>query len=237
MRTDKKTDNGRICCLIPAFNESRTISGVIETAKQHIRDIFVVDDGSDDATSAFAEKAGASVIRHDRNLGKGMALRTGFAHVLEQGFGAVITLDADGQHDASEISHFVSSFKQNAGDIIIGSRLRNKELIPLYRYIPNQIGIFFISWAAGCRIEDTQSGFRLYKKEVLENVTLETDGFETETEVLIKAAKKGFRIHTIPVSAIYHSDYKTYFRPVRDFYRISILVLKLMFFGNRKLLI
>lgn len=237
MRTDKKTDKGRICCLIPAFNESRTISGVIETAKQHVRDIFVVDDGSVDATSELAEKAGACVIRHDRNLGKGMALRTGFARVLEQGFGAVITLDADGQHNTSEINNFISVYEVNAGDIIIGARLRDKDLIPLYRYIPNQIGIFFISRAAGCRIEDTQSGFRLYKKEVLEKVSLKTDGFETETEVLIKAAKKGFRIHTIPVSAIYQSDYKTYFRPVRDFYRISILVLKLMFWGNRKSLI
>ncbi len=237
MKTEAKTTEKSICCLIPAFNEARTISGVVENAKTFVRNILVVDDGSSDATSERAEKAGAFVIRHTGNLGKGKALRTGFAHALEQGYQAVITLDADGQHDTSEISHFLSAYEQDAGDIVIGSRLRNKDLIPRYRYIPNQIGIFFISWAAGCRIEDTQSGFRLYKREVLEKIQLETSGFETETEVLIKAAKKGFRIHTIPVSAIYQSDYKTYFRPVRDFYRISILVLKLMFSGGRKLLI
>ncbi|MEW6108242.1 MAG: glycosyltransferase family 2 protein [Nitrospirota bacterium] len=201
---------------------------ISETRKQ-ISDIIVVDDGSGDSTSRLAEEAGAYVLRHKTNMGKGMALRTGFAHALEKGFDAVLTLDADGQHDPSEIKKFFREFINNSGDIIIGTRLRDKAAVPLYRYIPNRIGVFFISWAAGCRIDDTQSGFRLYRKEVLESISLHTKGFETETEVLIKAGKMGFRIRNIPVSAIYHSDYKTNFRPVRDFYRISILFLKLTF--------
>jgi glycosyltransferase involved in cell wall biosynthesis len=221
-----------ICCVIPAFNEARKIASVINGVREHIKDIIVVDDGSGDNTAELAEEAGAFVLRHDLNRGKGMALRTGFSHAAKRGYHAVLTLDADGQHDPSEIRKFLSAFQDNSGDVIIGSRLWDKSAIPRYRYIPNQIGIFCISKAAGCRIEDTQSGFRLYRKEVLETISLATTGFETETEILIKAGKKGFRIHHLPVSAIYQSDYTTNFRPVRDFYRISILVLKLAFLGE-----
>jgi glycosyltransferase involved in cell wall biosynthesis len=220
----------KLCCLIPAFNEEKRISVVIRGAREVINDVIVVDDGSQDATAAEAEKAGALVIRHERNAGKGAALRTGFGHALKKGYRAVMTLDGDGQHAPSEIGKFLSALEAGAGDIIIGTRLWDRTAIPRYRYIPNRIGIFCISKAAGCRIDDTQSGFRLYKREVLEKVQLETTGFETETEVLIKAGKAGYKIHCLPVPAIYHEDYKTNFRPVRDFYRISILVLKLTIF-------
>ncbi len=222
-----------ICCLIPAFNEEKRIAEVVRGVREHIADVIVVDDGSNDATVERAEGSGAVVIRHGFNRGKGMALRTGFNHVLGQSYSAVITLDGDGQHAPEEIATFLSAFDADAGDIIIGSRLWDRAAIPRYRYIPNQIGIFCISKAAGCRIADTQSGFRLYRREVLERIVLGTTGFETETEALIRAGKAGFRIHSVPVSAIYHRDYKTNFRPVRDFYRISILFLKLTIFGGK----
>ncbi len=216
-----------ICCLIPAFNEEKRIADVVRGVREHIADIIVVDDGSADATALRAEGSGAVVIRHGFNQGKGMALRTGFSHALRQKYAAVLTLDGDGQHAPEEIAALLAAYDADAGDVIIGARLWDKTAIPRYRYIPNQIGIFCISRAAGCKIDDTQSGFRLYRREVLEGIALETSGFETETEALIKAGKAGFRIHAVPVSAIYHRDYKTNFRPVRDFYRISILVLKL----------
>jgi len=222
-----------LCCLIPAFNEEKRIADVVRGVREHIPDIIVVDDGSRDATASHAERSGAVVIRHDANKGKGMALRTGFSHALSRDYAAVLTLDGDGQHATDEIAKFVSAFETDSGDIIIGARLWDRAAIPRYRYIPNQIGIYCISKAAGCRIDDTQSGFRLYRREVLEKITLATTGFETETEVLIRAGKAGFRIHSLPVSAIYHSDYKTNFRPIRDFYRISILFLKLTIFGGR----
>jgi glycosyltransferase involved in cell wall biosynthesis len=222
-----------LCCLIPAYNEEKRIAQVVRSVREHIPDVIVVDDGSHDATASHAERSGAVVIRHDANKGKGMALRTGFGHALSRNFAAVLTLDGDGQHAPDEITKFLSAFETDSGDIIIGARLWDRAAIPRYRYIPNQIGIYCISKAAGCRIDDTQSGFRLYRREVLEKITLATTGFETETEVLIRAGKAGFRIHSLPVSAIYHSDYKTNFRPIRDFYRISILFLKLTFFGGR----
>lgn len=218
-----------VCCLIPAHNEAGCIAAVVRSARSHLDAVIVVDDGSDDATAGEAKKAGAEVIRHDANLGKGAALRTGFSHMLDRGFEAVLTIDGDGQHDAGMIPTFLEAFESASSDITIGTRLWNREAIPRYRYIPNRIGVSLISRAAGCRIDDTQSGFRLYRREVLEAVRLSTSGFETETEVLIKAARRGFRISGIPVPVIYQSDYRTHFRPVRDFYRISILVLKLSF--------
>jgi len=224
----------KFCCIIPAYNEEKRIGEVIAGVREAIPDVIVIDDGSQDATAALAEKTGAYVIRHGQNRGKGMALRTGISHALNQGYDAVMTVDGDGQHAPAEIPKFLAAFASDKGDIIIGTRLWDKTAIPLYRYIPNQIGIFCISRAAGCRIDDTQSGYRLYKMEVLESVQLETTGFETETEVLIKAGKAGFRIYSMPVSAIYHSDYTTNFRPIRDFYRISILFLKLTIFGGAK---
>jgi len=226
--------SNKFCCIIPAYNEEKRIGEVIAGVREVIPDVIVIDDGSEDATAVLAEKAGAYVIRHEQNCGKGMALRTGIGHALKQGYDAVMTVDGDGQHAPAEIADFLAAYASDRGDIIIGARLWDKAAIPLYRYIPNQIGIFCISKAAGCRIEDTQSGFRLYRREVLETVQLETTGFETETEALIKAGKAGFRIYSIPVSAIYHSDYKTNFRPIRDFYRISILFLKLTIFRGAK---
>lgn len=227
-------DSGRNCCLIPAFNEAGTIAEVVRPALKHVPHVIVVDDGSVDSTAELALKAGAVVLRHERNRGKGMALRTGFAHVLRQGYESVVTLDADGQHDTSEIGKFLTAHGEGSGDIIIGTRLWDRAAIPRYRYIPNRIGIFCISRAAGCRIDDSQSGFRLYRRKVLKDVSLTTTGFETETEILIKAARQGFRVFNLPVSAIYPRVYKTNFRPVRDFYRISMVVLKLSVFGGAR---
>lgn len=223
----------KVCCLVPAFNEEKRIAAVVSGALRKVGRVFVVDDGSQDRTADAAKAAGALVIRHEINSGKGMALRTGFQQVLDAGYDAVITLDADGQHNPEEIDRFLEAYAADTADIIVGSRMGSRDAIPTYRYIPNRIGIFCISRAAGCPIEDTQSGFRLYRRQVLEQTRLKTTGFETETEVLIRTGRNGFRIASIPVSAVYHADYTTNFRPVRDFYRISILVLKLVFLDRK----
>lgn len=221
-----KTD---ICILIPAFNAGDTIGRVIKGCKIYVEDVIVVDDGSRDNTSIISEAEGAIVLKHERNMGKGMALRTGFAYAISKGYEGVITMDADGQHNPDDILRFIEAFKNDSGDIIIGSRLWDRGAIPIYRYIPNMIGVVFISKAVGLSIQDTQSGYRLYRKNVLKRIRLETTGFERETEILIKAGRMGFRINSVPVKAIYPEDYKTHFRPLRDFYRISILVLKSIF--------
>ena len=220
-----------ICAIIPAYNASHTICNVVEGAKRYLTTIVVVDDGSDDDTHSSAHKLGAIVIRHKKNVGKGMALRSGFAYVLEHDFDAAITLDADNQHDPSEIPKFVARYCEGEADIIIGSRMHDKDSIPRYRYIPNKVGVACISWAAGCHMEDTQSGYRLYRRKVIQTIILTTKGYHTETELLIKAGKKGFKIVTVPITPIYFppGQDNSYYRPIIDTYLICITFLRSFF--------
>lgn len=221
--------NIKTCCVIPAHNEEKAIGRVIEGAKEHLSDVLVVDDGSTDQTATIAAEKGAEVISHKTNMGKGVALRHGFEWALEQGFDAVITIDGDGQHDTAEIPSFLRAAAEGPEGIIIGARLRDKSLIPLYRLLPNKFGVFCISLATGQRIEDSQSGYRLYNSEVLKAAPVNSPRFEAEAAILIKAAQAGFKIRSIPVKAIYPEDYSSHFRNIRDFTRISLAVLKAAF--------
>jgi len=217
-----------LCCLIPAYNEEKTIASVIEGCKRYISDIIVVDDGSTDLTKKIAKEKGVVVISHKKNMGKGVALKTGFSYALRNEFDALLSIDADGQHDPNEIPNFINTFKRDNSDIIIGARLWQKENIPAIKYLPNKVGVYFISKAAGQEIADTQSGFRLYTKKVLESVDFRGRGFEAETELLIKASRMGLKITCFPIKAIYPENYKSNFRPVRDFIKISLTVIKTM---------
>ena len=223
--------NTNICAIIPAYNACSTIRGVVEGTKRYLSTVVVIDDGARDDTYLSAKEAGAVVLQHKKNFGKGMALRTGFNYVLKNGFDAVITLDADNQHDPSEIPKFLARYQEEEADIIIGSRMHEKERIPRYRYIPNQVGVKCISWAAGCHMEDTQSGYRLYNRKVIQAIKPTTKGYHTETEILIKAGKKGFKIVTIPIKPIYFplGQEKSYYRPIIDTYLICITFLKSFF--------
>jgi len=218
-----------IWLLIPAYNEASVIGDVIERCKGRCGNVLVVDDGSSDGTSLEAEQAGVVVLRHKTNKGKGEAIKTGFKWLMEKGCGAVITLDGDGQHDPAEIPAFLGSYtrhNQNGGGDIIIIGKRKREQMPRYRAIPNKIGETMISFAARKRIRDTQSGYRLYSRGVIEKVSCRSTGFEMETEILIKASRMGAHIEEIPVATIYQENYKTNFRPVADFYRISIVFLR-----------
>jgi glycosyltransferase involved in cell wall biosynthesis len=221
-------ENEHICCIVPAHNEASTVARVIEGIREHIATIFVVDDGSDDATADVAESAGATVLRHTRRGGKGEALKTGFSHAINNGIGAAITLDGDGQHDTNEIPRFIDAYSSGTGDIIIGSRMAEENQIPLKRKLANKSGTWFMSLATGIYIPDTQSGFRLYGHKAMA-LPLKSSEFETELEVLLRAARSGLRITSVPVRAIYPATYRSHFRPVRDYYRISIAYLKTVF--------
>ena len=213
--------------LIPAYGCEDTVGRVVAGALRHVEHVLVVDDGSDDDTSASAATAGAVVISHARNLGKGEALKTGFSYALSQGFDAVVTLDADGQHDPDEIPRLIEAADGGAG-VVVGARLRDRDKIPLYRYRANMVGVAAISWRVGQRIDDTQSGFRLYKADVLSGLKVGASRFEAETEMLIRAGRRGFRIASVPVTAIYSEEIisRSHYRKVADTYRICILFLK-----------
>jgi len=225
----------KICAVIPTFNNETTISEVVEKARCEIDHMVVVDDGSTDETARLAEDAGAHVIRVSKNKGKGNALRIGFRYALANNFDAIITLDADLQHDPSEIPKFIKHHATNKSRIVIGARLHGRGKMPCVRYANNIIGTYTFSWLIGQPIEDSQCGFRLYDREVMENIHILNDGFEAEADILLRAGKRGYRIGFVPIRTIYFSDrqHRSYYRPVKDTFRISIIFLMNLFWKNR----
>lgn len=209
--------------LIPAHNEEARIGAVVEGATRHLA-ALVVDDGSGDGTAQAAEAAGARVIRHEVNHGKGAALRSGFRCAIEQGYDFVITLDADGQHDPAEIPAFLEAYAASKADLIIGQR--DFRQMPFIRRLSNTLGTLLFSWAVGRRIPDNQSGYRLIGWRLLEmEAVLQSAeaGFEFEVEMIALAIKEGFRMEWVPIQTIYR-DEKSHIKPwkhVVKFIRIT----------------
>ncbi len=198
----------KIAVLIPAYNASETIGGVISGVMKHVPvdRIIVIDDGSSDRTSLVAEKLGARVVKHTENRGKGAALQTGFDICLEWPFDAVITLDADLQHPPESIPDFFDLYSSGEFDVIIGSRLHHKKGMPFYRILSNTITTFLVSARTSLKIPDSQSGYRLIDRTVLEAVRLHSNGFEAETEFIIRAAERGFRFGSVPIETVYGGE-------------------------------
>jgi glycosyltransferase involved in cell wall biosynthesis len=217
-----------ICALIPAFNAESSLGEVIDRAKKFIRHVIVVSDGSTDHTAEVARRHAVELITIPSNRGKGYALRLGFSQALTNGCRAIVTLDADGQHDPADIPNFLRAHHQNSEAILIGSRMAQVERFPRQRYYSNQAAVFFISKALGQHLEDTQCGFRLYPSRVLRQIVLTTSHFQTETEVLLRAARKGIPLRSVPVKNIYVNGNapQSNFRPVVDTFLICMVVLQ-----------
>jgi glycosyltransferase involved in cell wall biosynthesis len=206
-----------IAIIIPAYNASRSLRGVIEGIKGYGLDILVIDDGSTDTTADIARDAGVQALRHRFNRGKGVALRTGFRVLLHQGYEAIITIDADGQHDPSFIPHFIKAYEDGRGDIIIGSRAEGFGAMNWLRRFWNQLGVKAVSKLTGTSLTDTQSGYRLIRAGVLRGLPLCAAGYEGELELLIKACKRGYSVADIPIATRYADGRpSSHFRPVRD---------------------
>ena len=225
----------RICAVIPSFNSEKTIARVVRGAIEHADRVVVVNDGSTDRTAVLAEKAGARVLGTGRNRGKGHALGVAFRYVLGQAFDAAVTLDADLQHDPQAIPDFVNRHRQTGADLIIGNRMHHKEAIPGVRYVPNLIGCRCFSWLTGQVIEDSQCGFRFYHRRLLASLPMLCNGFEAESDLLLRAGSRGFKIDFIPIAVIYPNGngHTSFYRPVRDTYDICINFLKNWFQKNR----
>ncbi|MFH1904015.1 MAG: glycosyltransferase family 2 protein [bacterium] len=214
---------------MPCFNEEEHICNLIKDIKKVVKDVMVVDDGSTDDTSQRALDGGAIVIKHVSNQGKGAALRTGFSYIERKRFSALITMDADRQHDYTELPKFIEEFKKNSADIVVGNRMSDTRNMPFVRLYTNRITSFFTSLFLSCRISDTQSGYRLIRTEVLRNINLLTSNFETESEVLIKAGRKGFRIKEIPIKTVYLPNARSKIRPLKDTLKFIRLILSSIF--------
>ena len=202
-----------ILALVPAWNEARRIGPVLEQVRAHLP-VLVVDDGSTDDTAAAAEQAGATVVRHEYNQGKGVALVTGFDWAWEHGHEAVLTLDADGQHDPADIPAFLEAYATGDWDIVIGKR--DFSQMPFPRVVTNPFGSWLLSKAIDAPILDNQSGYRLYTRRALEAIELASSGFEMEVEVIVRALNAGMHIGWVDIRTIYGIDKVSYFHPIRD---------------------
>jgi glycosyltransferase involved in cell wall biosynthesis len=210
---------GEIIALIPAYNEVRYIADVVKRTLEQLP-VVVIDDGSSDGSGAAAALAGAKVIAHKTNQGKGTALNTGFDYAVKRGVDAAITLDADGQHDPDEIPLFIDAFRAGAGDIVIGKRTFGE--MPAKSQFGNRVGTWLLGKAMGQPVPDNQSGYRLLSRPVMEQVRPSSSRFEAEVEILLRAQMAGFRLAWVPIKTIYN-DKKSHFRPIHD----SALFLKM----------
>ena len=205
----------KTCLLLPAYNVSRTVTRIIREANLFIGDIIVVDDGSHDKTAEIALACGAVVLKHPHNCGKGMALRTGFNYAIQAGYQLIFTMDSDGQHNPCDLPRFLDRFRQTKPDILIGGRVEDRTAMPLHRRLNNRLISTVGSALCGQHVPDFQSGYRLIKAEVLKAVSLKTERYETESELLIKASRLGFRIESIPIRTVY-GDEISHIKPLRE---------------------
>ncbi len=248
----------KILVLIPAFNAEKTISSLIGQISAFIprKDVLVIDDGSADRTYQLAKESGANCLQHKKNKGKGEALKTGFEYAVEQGYSGVITLDADLQHDPKFIPEFIKKAESDidtgrAGcptyakpetyihigvpqsgtsptDILIGTRNIRLKTMPFSRWLTNNVTSIIVSILGDTKVRDSQSGYRYISTEVLKAVKLSTRKYELESEILIKAGRKGFKIAPVPISTIYHGS-KSFINPLVDTGRFIKLMWKSLF--------
>ncbi|MBF0619230.1 MAG: glycosyltransferase family 2 protein [Candidatus Omnitrophica bacterium] len=217
-----------ICILIPAHNEARTIKDVVQKVKAKGLDVLVVDDGSSDNSGALAREAGAVVLVNFKNQGKGFSLQRGFDHISGQNYEALITLDADGQHAVEDLDGFIALYEEKNPDVICGNRMQDHRGMPFVRLLTNKIMSALISLVCRQKIHDTQCGYRLIKTDVLRNVQLSSSAFEIESEVLIKASKKRYRIASVPVKTIYAGEVSK-INPFFDTARFIVYIIREMF--------
>jgi glycosyltransferase involved in cell wall biosynthesis len=220
-----KAAKENVLAIIPAYCEGRFIAGVVGKVLNYAHGVLVVDDGSPDNTATEAETAGANVIRHPTNLGKGAALKTGLNLAVSTEASFFLFLDGDGQHDPSDIPAFIEEINRSHADLVVGNRMSNLESMPLIRRWTNQ----FMSWQIGriCKVPvpDSQCGFRLARKELLPVLMAPSNRFEFESESIILAAQHGFRLSFVPVRTIY-SDQHSKIRPFQDTLRYIRLIRK-----------
>jgi glycosyltransferase involved in cell wall biosynthesis len=216
--------------VIPAYNEEKSLGRLLLNLSKFVslKNVLVVDDGSDDNTAVIAEKAGSRILRQKTNQGKGLALKAGFDFAVTNGYEAVITMDADGQHDPKEISKFLSYYEKYNNDFIIGTRKYNPSEMPAIRLQVNKVTSFIASLLSGIRIHDSQSGYRLIRKNIIKKIELKTNRFQMETEIIVKAARAGFSIGEVPIKTIYLSQFKSHINPFTDTIRFIKLILRLL---------
>lgn len=244
MTTEKTTQENcaerlrelKCCVIIPTYNNAQMLEQVIKDVKEYttirlgknrnLSQLMVVNDGSTDETQAILERhPNIMQLSYTVNEGKGIAMRRGFEHALEQGYDYAITLDSDGQHYAKDIPTFVDELIEDNNAIVIGSRNMGQENVPTKSSFGNKFSSFWLWVETGIRLADTQSGFRLYPIRAMKDFSFVTGRYEFEVEVLVRAAWEGITLKCAPIDVFYPpaEERITHFRPFQDFFRISVL--------------
>ena len=213
---------------IPAYQEERTIRALAQEALAQCPRVVIVDDGSNDGTARCLDGLPVKLIRHPQNMGKAASLRTAFQYALSQQAQCVIALDGDGQHDAADAPVLLAAWRAHPEKIVIGSRLHDRSQFPPSRYRANKFACFWISWAARHPIADSQSGFRVYPREVMQLALagyVRGSRFTFESEILIEAASRGHETLAVAIPGRYPVHARaSHFRPVIDIAKIVLMV-------------
>lgn len=230
-------DRSVVVVVIPALNEARAIRAVAQDALAHCGKVIIVDDGSSDSTGAAIEDLPIECIRHAVPQGKASALQDGFRRALALGADGVLTMDGDGQHAAADLPRLLAAAKKYPGRIVIGARLEGRDATPGKNRFGNRQADFWVSWACGARVTDSQSGQRYYPRVAVElALRLPHGGFVFESEILIEAASRGMHTVSVPILARYADDRRaSHFKPFRDVSRISAMIAWRLIRGGMKL--
>jgi glycosyltransferase involved in cell wall biosynthesis len=231
--TDDAVTDDAVAVLVPAYDCAATIAAVVAGARRYLDHVLVVDDGSRDATAARAEAAGAEVVRHPRNRGKGAALRSGIALLGARCVGRILTMDGDGQHLADEIPVLLAASDADPHAVVIGARRVEAADVKPIRLFGNRFANRWVEIASGLSLPDTQSGFRIYPMPETLALGARAGHFAFETEILIRAARGGLRVRSVPVAAYYPPAHErvSHYRPFVDTVRIIAVVLRLILIG------
>lgn len=213
------------CVIIPTYNNAGTICQVVSDVQRYTCDIIVVNDGCTDSTASLLSQMEVTVVDYGANRGKGYALKAGFRKAQELGFDYAITIDADGQHFASDIPCFAEALFRHPGSLIVGSRNLSEENMPSANTFANKFSNFWFRLQTGIKLPDTQTGYRLYPLKKMGKLWWLTSRYEAELEALVYAAWQGIPIVPIDVKVYYPpvGQRVSHFRPVYDFVRISLL--------------
>jgi glycosyltransferase involved in cell wall biosynthesis len=222
----------RICALVAAFNEEETIAAVVAGVHRYVPDVLVVDDGSTDRTAERAAEAGARVVSHETNQGKGSAIRTGLADLLERDYSHVLFIDGDLQHHPDDIQVLLAAGAQQGCDLVIAERAFRKGAMPTARFYSNRIGSRILSAFIGTEVTDSQSGFRLIRADRLRELHLTGTGYEIETEMLIKLARRNASLCRVSIAARYDGS-RSKLRSFRDTFRTCMLAVRYRYLSAR----
>jgi glycosyltransferase involved in cell wall biosynthesis len=209
--TDPKADGNKagVIAAIPCFNEEVFIGSVVVKAREYAEQVIVVDDGSTDNTAAVAEMAGAVVVRHGRNRGKGAAVTTAFEHAGTLGCQALVLLDGDGQHEPADIPRLIQPVLEGTADMVVGSRfLRVESSVPGYRVWGHRVLTFFTNLGSRVKLTDSQSGLRAFSPKAIRAAAFVEEGLSVESEMQFLANEAGLRVTEVPVAISYHGPAK-----------------------------